>query len=63
MNGHKPVLVPRCPAHPEQLMQPHYRDWAWLCPVELALGQPSPQPHRMVNGKPKPVPLPRAGPP
>jgi hypothetical protein len=44
-------------------MQPHWRGWAWLCPVELAQGQPSPQPHRLVNGKPKPVPLPGTRPP
>ena len=49
---------PHCPVHPGWPLFVHRRRWAWLCPVEQAERQATPQPYQVVAGRHVSVPLP-----
>jgi hypothetical protein len=50
---------PYCPAHPDRLMYPHAKGWAWLCVVEHDVEHTwTPQPAWFTTeGRAYPVPL------
>lgn len=51
---------PFCPDHPQQRMRACPRGWGWICPIDRAAGQPSPQPARPVtrDGRTRWLPIP-----